>query len=90
MQFRIRPDHYLIEPAEAEKVTKSGFYIPDEAQKKPEYGKVIQVGGVTGGNTPFAEVGDYIYYKPYTGYPITLEEVNYLIVAEEDVIGNKG
>jgi chaperonin GroES len=65
--------------AELEK-TAGGLYIPDTAKEKPQSGKVEAVGDDV-------KVGDKILFDRYSGSKINIDNVEYLIVKEEDVLG---
>ncbi len=92
--MRIQPlaDHILIEPLKQEEKTKSGILLPDTAEKeKPEQGKVVAVGpgkkDETGKIIPMeVKVGDVVLFKKYGPDEIKIEDKEYLIASEEDIL----
>ena len=91
--MKIQPlgDRLVVEVLEAKEKTKGGIVLPDTAKEKPQEGKVVAVGkGRTsedGKIVPLqVKVGDKILYGKYSGTEINLEEKEYLIVKEEDVL----
>lgn len=71
-------------------VSKGGLYLPDSQIEKPQKGTVVAVGRgkmFEGNIIPLeVSVGDRITYLKGTGAPITVDEEEYLIMREEDVI----
>ena len=94
MEFRIQPlaDRVVIKPQEKEDRTRGGIYLPDTASKeKPQEGTVIAVGdgklNDNGQRTPIAvKVGDTVLFAKYAGSEIKLDDVDYLILAEKDIL----
>mgnify|MGYP001561077220 CR=1 FL=1 len=91
--MKIKPlyDHILVERIE-EEVKKGGIIIPDTAKEKPQQGKVIAVGSGRRdekGNKIALEVkkGDIILFGKYAGTEIRIEDEDYLIISEEDILG---
>ena len=89
----IRPlgDRSLVKPEEQEETTKSGLVLPDTAKEKPQRGTVIAVGPgrVTDeGKTIPLEIkaGDTVLFAKYSGTEIRLEDEDYLLIAERDVL----
>jgi len=84
-------DRVLVEPLEAEEVTKSGIYLPDTAKEKPVEGTVISVGtgrvDEKGTRHPLeVKAGNKVLYGKYSGTEIKLEGKEYLIVSERDIL----
>jgi chaperonin GroES len=84
-------DRVLIQIVEAETVTASGLVIPDAAAEKPLKGKVLSVGSgrVTDDGTVIqmeVQVGDTVLYSKYAGQPVKLDNVDYLVIKEDDVL----
>jgi len=93
-EVRIRPlgNRILVEPLEAEERTASGIVIPDTAKEKQQRGEVKAVGkGRTtdeGKVIPLeVRVGDTILFGKYSGAEIKIEDTEYLIIREDDVLG---
>ncbi|MGQ9665606.1 MAG: co-chaperone GroES [bacterium] len=91
--MNIKPlhDHILVERIE-EEVKKGGIIIPDTAKEKPQQGKVIEVGDGRRdekGNRIALDVkkGDIILFGKYAGSEVKIEDKEYLIIREEDILG---
>lgn len=67
---------------EAKTQTASGLYIPDSAKEKPATVKVVAVGP----DVKHIKVGDRIVYKDYTPTNLKIDDTEYLIINEEDVL----
>lgn len=72
--------------------TKGGILLPDSAQEKPKEGEVIAVGpgkrNDKGVLEPIAiKAGDKILFGAYSGTEVKLDDEDYLILSEEDILG---
>ena len=92
--MKIRPlhDRILVKRVEEQEVKKGGIIIPDTAKEKPQEGKVIAVGNGKvndeGKKIPLdVKAGDRILFGKYSGSEVKVEEEEYLILREEDVLG---
>ncbi len=92
--MKVRPlgDRVLVKPLEVKEKKKGGIIIPDTAKEKPQEGKVIAVGKgkITeqGKTLPLdVKVGDRILFGKYSGNEIKIDDEDYLIVREEDILG---
>ena len=87
-KLNIKPlaDRVLIEPLEAETKTASGIIIPDSAKEKPQKGNVVAVGVGTKENPITVKVGDTVLYGKYSGTELKLENNDYLIMRESDIL----
>ncbi len=85
---KIKPlaDRVLIEPTEPEAKTSGGIFIPDSAQEKPQKGKVIAVGPGTKDVEMEVKVGDTVLYGKYSGTEINVDNKDYLIMRQSDII----
>lgn len=85
---KIKPlaDRVLIEPTEAEAKTSGGIFIPDSAQEKPQKGKVIAIGPGTKDVKMEVKVGDLVLYGKYSGTEINVDNKDYLIMGQSDII----
>jgi chaperonin GroES len=92
--MKIRPlhDRILVKRVEEESKTKGGIIIPDSAKEKPFEGEVVAVG--KGRKTEAGKVvsldvkaGDRVLFSKYAGSDIKIDDVEYLIMREEDVLG---
>ena len=91
--MKIRPlhDRLLVERLEEKEVKKGGIIIPDTAKEKPQEGKVIAVGNgkVTdeGKKIPLdVKAGDKILFGKYSGSEVKIDDKDYLIMREDDVL----
>ncbi len=91
--MKIRPlhDRLLVERLEEKDVKKGGIIIPDTAKEKPQEGKVVAVGNgkVTDEGKKVAldvKAGDKILFGKYSGSEVKLDDKEYLILREEDVL----
>ena len=91
--MKIRPlhDRILVKRQEEKEMKKGGIIIPDSAKEKPQEGKVIAVGNgkVTDDGkkiTLDVKTGDRILFGKYSGSEVTLDNEEYMILREEDVL----
>ena len=91
--MKIRPlhDRLLVERLEEKEVKKGGIIIPDTAKEKPHEAKVIAVGTgkVTdeGKKIPLdVKAGDKILFGKYSGSEVKIDDKEYLIMREDDVL----
>jgi chaperonin GroES len=91
--MKVRPlhDRILVKRTEEQEVKKGGIIIPDTAKEKPQEGKVIAVGNgkVTddGKKIPLdVKAGDRILFGKYSGSEVKVEDEEFLILKEEDVL----
>jgi chaperonin GroES len=91
--MKIRPlhDRLLVERLAEKEVKKGGIIIPDTAKEKPQEAKVIAVGigKVTdeGKKIPLdVKAGDKILFGKYSGSEVKIDEKEYLIMREDDVL----
>jgi len=93
-KIKIQPlgDRLIIKAVEAKEIKKSGIIIPETAKEKPQEGLVVAVGkGKTnedGKLIPMEiKTGDTVLYGKYSGTEIKINDEEYLIMREEDVLG---
>jgi chaperonin GroES len=92
MNIKPLSDHILIEPIKEEEKTKTGILLPETAEKeKPEQGKVIAVGPgrktSSGKILPMdVRVGQKVLFKKYGPDEIKVDDKEYLIAREEDIL----
>lgn len=84
MAGKLQPlaDWIVAEQEEAATRTASGLYLPDKAAEKPKTARVIKVGK----NVKEIKAGDRIVYKSYSTTDIKLDNTEYILVKEEDVL----
>lgn len=95
--MKVKPlaDRVLVKPLEAQEKKKGGIIIPDTAKEKPQQGEVVEVGPgrvTDDGKTIAMEVkkGDKVLYGKYSGTEVTIEDVEYLILREPDILAIVG
>ena len=83
-------DRVVIKTVEVEETTKGGLILTGSAKEKPQVAEVIAVGpgGVVDGKTVTMTVkpGDKVITDKYAGTKITLEDVEYIIVKQGDIL----
>jgi chaperonin GroES len=90
MQVKPLSDRVLVKPLEEMEVKKGGIIIPDTAKERPMQGEVVEVGPgrVEDGKKVPMEVkkGDKVLYGKYSGTEVTIDNVEYLIMRESDIL----
>ena len=83
-------DRVLVRRLEEKETAKGGIIIPDTAKEKPQEGEVVAVGAgkkEKGHRVPLGvKVGDRILFGKYTGNDITIDDHEYLILREEEIL----
>ncbi|MBQ9765205.1 MAG: co-chaperone GroES [Lachnospiraceae bacterium] len=83
-------DRVVLKQLVAEETTKSGIIIPGQAKEKPQQAEVVAVGpgGVIDGKevTMQVKVGDTVIYAKYSGTEIKLDDVEYIVVKQNDIL----
>ena len=92
-KVKLRPlhDRILVKRLEEQETKRGGIIIPDTAKEKPQEGKVIAAGngkvGDDGKKIPLdVKAGDRILFGKYSGSEVKIEDKEYLILREEDVL----
>ena len=92
--MNIKPlgDRVLVEPKKELEVKKGGIIIPDSAKEKPTEGTVIAIGtgkrDEDGKLIPFTvKVGDTVLMPKYGGTEVKINDKEYQIMREEDILG---
>ena len=88
----IRPlfDRVVVKSVDSEETTKSGIVLPGAAKEKPQMAEVVAVG--PGGNVDgkdivmTVKVGDKVITSQYAGTKVTLEDVEYVVVRQNDIL----
>ena len=93
-KVKIQPlgDRVLVKPAEAKETKRGGIIIPDTAKEKPQEGIIAACGkGKTTEDGKVialdVKVGDKILYGKYSGSEIKLDDEDYLIMHQDDILG---
>ena len=90
--MNIRPllDRVVLKATEVEETTQSGFILTSASQEKPQFSEVVAVGpgGVIDGKEVKMEVkvGDQVIYSKYSGTDVKIEEEEYIIVRQNDIL----
>ena len=84
-------DRILLQPSEAEEVTRGGIILPDAAKKKPREGKVVAVGSgrrlENGQRAPMeVAVGDVVVYSEYAGTEVKLKSGQEYVILDADSV----
>jgi chaperonin GroES len=87
-------DRVLVKRIEEKETVKGGIIIPDSAKEKPQEGEVIAVGAgkiEKGERIPLdVKAGDRILFGKYSGTEIKLDDEEYLILREEEILAKLG
>jgi chaperonin GroES len=92
MTVNITPlhDRVLVRRLEEKETAKGGIIIPDTAKEKPQEGEVMAVGAgkiEEGQRVPLdVKVGDRILFGKYAGNDIKINDQEYLILREEEIL----
>lgn len=91
--MKIKPlsDRVVIKPAPPDEKMQGGIIIPDTAKEKPQKGEIVAVGpgkiSDTGEIIPMSvKVKDNVLYGKYSGTEVTIDNEEYLIVRESDIL----
>ena len=83
-------DRVVLKQLVAEETTKSGIVLPGQSKEKPQQAEVIAVGpgGVVEGKEVKMEVkvGDQVIHSKYAGTEVKLDEDEYIIVKQNDIL----
>ncbi len=93
MAIKVKPlaDRVVVEPLEEDIQERRGIIIPDTAKEKPQQGKVMAVGpgalADDGSRKPMeVKSGDKILYGKWTGSEVSIDDQDYLIMRESDIL----
>ena len=90
MKLKPLADRVVLKQNDAEERTSSGIFLTASAQEKPEIYEVVEVGpgGMVEGNEVkmIVEVGQKVLVGKYTGTKVKLEDVEYTIVRQSDIL----
>jgi len=91
-KLNIKPlfDNVLVKPLEAEAKTASGIILPDSAKEKPQIGLVMAVGDgkiIKGEKHPVVvKIGEKVLYKKWGGSEVKVENEEWTIVNQDDIL----
>lgn len=77
-------DRLVIRQVVAEETTKSGIVLPGQAKEKPQEAVVVAVGKSV--DSDIIKEGDTVIYSKYAGNTVKVDDEEYIIVKEEDVL----
>ena len=87
-------DRVVVKASEDAEQMRGGLYIPDTAKEKPQQGEIIAAGPgkyEDGKLVPMSvKVGDKVLYGKYSGTEVTIDNEQYLILREADVLAIVG
>jgi len=91
MNIRPLSDRVVIKPTDPEEKVQGGIIIPDTAKEKPQQGKIVAVGPGKDSDAGQkikleVKVGDLVLYGKYAGTEVTVDDEDYLIVRESDIL----
>jgi chaperonin GroES len=94
VSLNLRPlaDRVVVKPVEREEMTKSGIVLPDTVKEKPQEGIIEAVGNgryneQSGVRVALdVKVGDRVMYAKYAGSEVKIDDTEYLILAEKDIL----
>lgn len=91
VQLKPLGDRVVVKAIEAEEKTRGGIILPDTAKDKPQEGEVVAVGPgrvLDNGSrvAPEVKVGDRVIYSKYGGTEIKVDDVEYLVIRESDLL----
>ena len=83
-------DRVVLKQLVAEETTKSGIVLPGQNKEKPQQAEVLAVGpgGMVDGKEVKKEVkvGDQVIYSKYSGTEVKIEDEEYIIVKQSDIL----
>ena len=90
MTIKPLADRVVIKMVEAEETTKSGIILAGRAKEKPQVAEIVAVGpgGVVEGKeiTMEVKVGDKVLISKYAGTQVKVDEVEYTILRQSDIL----
>jgi len=92
MNIRPLQDRLVIQRVEEDDTTQGGIVLPDTAKERPSRGKVIAAGNGkkldSGQVQPLdVKIGDIVLFGKYAGTEVKLDEEEFLVMREDDVMG---
>ncbi|MBP5194971.1 MAG: co-chaperone GroES [Lachnospiraceae bacterium] len=79
-------DRVVLKQLEAEETTKSGIVLPGQSKEKPQQAEVIAVGPGTEEVKMEVKKGDQVIYSKYSGTDVKLDNTEYIIVKQSDIL----
>ncbi|MCR5250003.1 MAG: co-chaperone GroES [Lachnospiraceae bacterium] len=79
-------DRVVLKQLQAEETTKSGIVLPGQNKEKPQQAKVIAVGPGTEEVKMEVKKGDDVIYSKYSGTEVKIDDEEYIIVKQGDIL----
>lgn len=90
MNIKPLADRVMVKMLEAEETTKSGIVLPGSAKEKPQVAEIVAVGpgGIVDGKDVIMEVkvGDHVLISKYAGTEVKIDNVEYTILRQSDIL----
>ncbi len=87
MELKPLGDRIVVKPLQEKEITKSGIVLPDTVEKeKKEQGEVISVGNGEKITKLGLKKGDTVLFGKYSGEEVTIDEIEYKVLKDEDVL----
>lgn len=91
MNIKPLADRVVVKPAPPDEKVSGGIIIPDTAKEKPQKGEIMAVGPGKASDAGeviamTVKVGDTVLYGKYSGTEVTIDNEDYLIVRESDIL----
>ena len=91
LQVKPLADRVVVKKLDAEEKTAGGIVLPDTAKEKPQQGEILAVGpgkfDEKGNRMPMeVKVGEKVLFAKYSGTEVKIDGVDYLILAERDIL----
>ena len=90
MTIKPLSDRVVVKMVEAVETTKSGIVLPGTAKEKPQVAEIVAVGpgGVVDGKdvTMHVSVGDKVLLSKYAGTEVKIDDVDYTILRQSDIL----
>lgn len=90
MKLEPLADRVVLKQLVAEETTKSGIVLPGQSKEKPQQAEVVAVGpgGLVDGKevTMHVKVGDVVIFSKYAGNEVKLDDEEYIIVKQSDIL----
>ncbi|MDE6529272.1 MAG: co-chaperone GroES [Lachnospiraceae bacterium] len=79
-------DRVVLKPLAAEETTKSGIILPGQNKEKPQQAEVVAVGPGTEDVKMEVKKGDQVIYSKYSGNEVKIDDQDYIIVKQNDIL----
>ena len=92
-KIRLQPmgERIVVQREESENTTAGGIVLPDSAREKPARGTVVAIGSgklLDDGSRAESQLktGDHVLFSSYAGEAVEIDDVEYLLMREDDVL----